>query len=91
MIADACRRNTLAVASAYARATGSDLSAVSRRFYGNSSFLRDFRAGNQSTSIDKLDEFFAKIRREWPEGAEWPFLAPVVFPRPKRGGKNIPK
>jgi hypothetical protein len=54
------------------------LSVVSKRLYGRSSFLDELHRGKQSITIDKLDEILRKLRRDWPEGADWPFL-PAIF------------
>ncbi len=71
------RQNLVKIVSAYCAATGSSRAAVSKRFYGRSDFLEEFRRGKQSISIDKLTEIIEALQKEWPPEAEWPML-PVI-------------
>jgi len=79
------RDNLLAIVGAYRRATGQRLSAVSRKFYGNASFLHDFRYGRQSLSLKKLDEMLDAMRQDWPEKAEWPGTGAIFMTRDGNG------
>lgn len=89
MLAKTCRHNLLAIARAYAQAAGVSLGTVSKNFYGNRTFLADFRAGKTSVSVDKLDEMLAKFASEWPAGARWPMLRAVLVRGPAK--KIVPK
>lgn len=82
MIAKILRENLLTLAKAYAKATGSTLPAVSKRFYGNVGFFADFRAGDASISIDKYEVVVGQFIDNWPKDTAYPFLRSVVFPRP---------
>lgn len=73
------RANLIALATGYAKAVGCPLSAVSRKFYGNSTFMDAFKAG-ASISIDNYWDVATAIRKAWPKGAERPFLRAVVIP-----------
>lgn len=84
MIARACRENLLAIAVAYARAMGVTLEHVSKKFYGNRDFLRDFRQRDVSMSLDKFDEMIAAFSKAWPPGVRWPLMRAAVIERPKR-------
>lgn len=87
MIAAEVRKNLLAVVSAYRKATGASDSEVSKRFYGNVSFIDKFRSGDHSISVDKLDAMIADFRAKWPEGAEWPMLRPIFMDRQAQARK----
>lgn len=89
--AGTCRKNLVAIAGAYAKATRTSLEQVSKRFYGNRGFLRAFKAGERSVSIDKLDEMVAAFIETWPEGADWPQLRAVVIARPAPRRKSVPR
>lgn len=82
MFAEIGRSNLLKLADAYAKATGMSLSAVSRKFYGNVTFLPEFKKGVQSISLRKFDEVVDKFRAEWPRDAAWPFLRSASIRRP---------
>lgn len=88
MIADRLRSNLMALATTYADATGAALSAVSKRFYGHTSFFEHFRTGDMSVSIDKYDAIVAKMRREWPPGAPWPRLHRIWIRAPRMRRRN---
>jgi hypothetical protein len=75
------RKNLLAIVAEYRRATGASLSEVSKRFYGNATFLEEFKNGNHSISIGKLDTVVTKFRNDWPEDADWPYLSPIFMDR----------
>lgn len=79
MISPTIRSNVLAIVSAYRKATGSSDSEVSKRFYGNSSFLAKFRRGEHSISTDKVDALVTKFQKEWPEGTDFPMLRPAFM------------
>ena len=84
MFAETCRENLIAVAAAYARARKKPmtLAQVSRKFYGSSAFLDEFKRGEKSITIDKLDEMLAAFHAAWPENGNWPTLRAVVIRRP---------
>jgi len=85
MLAQIARSNLRQIAAAYGKAKGLPLSVVSKRLYGRSSFLDELHRGKQSITIDKLDEILRKLRRDWPDDADWPFL-PAIF-MDRRNGK----
>lgn len=78
-VTTAVRKNLLAIVTAYRQATGKSLSEVSKKFYGNAKFFEQFKAGEHSISITKLDSVVAKFRAEWPEDAEWPYLNAIFM------------
>jgi hypothetical protein len=84
-LAQIVRRNLCQITDAYAAATGTPRSVVSKRFYGRSSFLDEYRQGKQTITVDKLDGILRALRREWPDNADWPFL-PAIF-MDRRNGK----
>jgi hypothetical protein len=77
MFANLVRANLLAIAAAYARERGISISAVSKKFYGNSIFFRLLRDGNEAVTVPTVDRMLRKFRDEWPEGADIPFL-PII-------------
>lgn len=81
MISKTVKANLLAIVAAYRKATGATVPEVSKKFYGNTNFLDEFRDGEHSISLKKLDGMVAKFREEWPEGAEWPYLRPAFMDR----------
>jgi hypothetical protein len=87
MISNVLRQNLKAVFAAYGRATGTNLSQISRQFYGKGDFLESFLAGDRSMSIDKIDEVLAAMRAKWPKDAPWPYLRAVLIEAPKRPQK----
>jgi hypothetical protein len=91
-IARTCRENLLAIATAYARATGLTLAQVSKRFYGKGSFLGEFKRRARSVSVDKFDELVDQFRADWPEGARWPYTHAATIEPPnhpqKKGRKS---
>lgn len=90
MIRKTCRDNLLAIAGAFAKANGSSLEQVSKKYYGNSKFLREFRADRKSVSLSKYDEMVASIRKDWPAGVPWPYTRPAMIERPKiKRGKAV--
>lgn len=82
MFSTICRDNLKAVVKAYGQATGQGVTAISKKFYGNSAFLPAFFAGDQSISIDKLDGMFKAIISTWPEDARWPPLRAIIIKGP---------
>jgi hypothetical protein len=88
MISEICRDNLLALADSYASAERVPFSTVSKRFYGNTNFLRRFQNREVSISIDKFDEVIERFIAKWPPDAEWPLLRNVIIkgPRKKRKG-----
>ena len=86
-IARTMRSNMMALATAYAEATGSRLTAVSKRFYGHTAFFDGFAEG-ASISIDKYDDVVTKMKEQWPSDAEWPSLRKVVISPPRRRKKK---
>lgn len=87
MIAKTARKNLLAIARAYANATGTTIPAVSRKFYGKSGFLTDFSAGRQSITLSKMEEIIREFGKKWPNGLAWPDTAAISMGHP---GKKIP-
>lgn len=91
MFAKAVRRNILAIAKAYGKAEGISLSTVSKRAYGNGTFLSEIQSG-ANVSVDKVDNILAFFREKWPTGTPWPQdIAPVHMGR-RQGivGKTLP-
>ena len=84
MISNVLRANLKQIVSAYRKATGATLSQVSKRFYGNASFLEAFFGGTQSISLKKFDEMLKDLAAEWPDKAEWPYCRAVIFPTPTK-------
>ena len=84
MVAAPVRKNVAAIARAYGKATGNSLATISREFYGQSNFLKDFAAGRRSITVDKLQELLVKFSDRWPETAKWPETLPVEMNRPAR-------
>jgi hypothetical protein len=83
------RKNILALVEAYQLAEGITDKTVSRRLYGNSTFISELRAGTLSITLKKLDKFLARCRATWPANAETPILEGIfmdreVFERPRR-------
>lgn len=93
MIEPVARANLIRIATVYARATDSTLSAVSRKFYGKAAFFADFKRGSQSITFSNLDRLLKAFAKEWPPGVDWPTPAPILMTMPsvRHPGKNIPK
>lgn len=87
MIETAARKNLIAIAKTYAKAQKVSLSAVSRQFYGKHGFLEDFRKGQQSITLSKMDDLLKKFAKAWPDGLDWPKLEPIQMTRPTAVGK----
>jgi hypothetical protein len=79
MFAETCRKNILALADAYRRATGEGEATMSGWAYGNGTFFREFSRRKRSVSVDKYGEILAKFAEKWPKNAPWPDLQPVHF------------
>ena len=90
MFSKLCRDNITTVARAYAQAKGVSLSAVSKEFYGKSSFLDGFGRGEVTVSVEKYGEMVERFAASWPDGAKWPLLRAIIIPGPGRG-KSIPR
>lgn len=91
MIAKTLRSNLNALVDAYARATGNKLETISKKFYGNKTFFRAFRARKCTLSIDKYGKVVEKFRDDWPEQAKWPSnLREVAISPPERDIPNPP-
>jgi hypothetical protein len=73
------RSNLSLLADQYGRLTGATPEQISARFYGNRIFLKEFRSGNKTISIDKFDAMVAAFRKAWPKKAPFPMLRSVVF------------
>lgn len=74
-----CKDNLLKIATAYAKAERVPLSTVGRRCYGNVNFFKLLRRG--AVTIRKIEEVLQWFRDNWPERADWPFVAPVFMSR----------
>lgn len=88
-IAKTAAKNLLAVARAYAKATGKTLPTVAREVYGRAGFFDDLKSGRQSVTLTNLDVLLKKFGKLWPEGTPWPTTQPITMAMPL--GKNIPK
>lgn len=94
MHAPIARANILALATAYADATGMTVDQISKKFYGRTDFIGSFVVRKASISVDKLDAIIAKFEANWPEGAPWPQLHDVTVNRrtpPASTGKSVPR
>lgn len=89
MIERTARKNLIKIAKAYAKATGTTLSAVSRKFYGKHGFLADFAKGKQSITLSNIERMVKAFSKSWPAGAAWPETEPILMSRPAE--KIIPK
>lgn len=79
MFRDVCRKNLLTLTDAYEKATGLSTATVSARFHGSNAFLRKFKAGDCTITVDKLDEMIGAILKAWPQDQRIPALQPVPF------------
>lgn len=79
-----CRDNLLKIADAYARATGTARTTVSRKFYGQHGFFDDLAAGNCSITLSKFGSVVDAFRDRWPPNAEWPFTRAATISRPRK-------
>lgn len=76
--------NLLAIVAAYRKATGKSLTAVSKEFYGRGDFFDQLGRGTHTISIDRLSAMLDYIRRNWPEGADWPLTRPIFMTQKPR-------
>jgi hypothetical protein len=83
MFEEAIRTNLLTIVSAYQKATGATLTTVSKRFYGRGDFLREFKAGRHTISVDRLGAMIRQFHKEWPEDAPMPTTRPIFMHRRK--------
>jgi hypothetical protein len=81
MIAKLLTANLVKIAQAYARGKGTTLAAVGRRFYGNTRFFGQLRAGKRSISIHKYEEMIEAMRADWPDKTDWPFTRAIFIER----------
>ncbi len=72
MIVPPLQKDLIAIATAYAKATGLKMAQVSKKFYGNSAFFAEFKRGSRSISIHKFDEMVGQFQAKWPDGIGWP-------------------
>lgn len=72
----------------YRKATGSKLSAVSKKIYGHSSFLGDFFDGKRSVKLDNFDQIIASLSAIWPDGLIWPDTGEIRIARPPAKAKK---
>jgi hypothetical protein len=75
------RENLLSIIAAYRKATGKSLTAVSKQFYGNSTFFRTLKSGDHSITVARLDTMLEDIRAKWPEDARWPLTRAIHMGR----------
>ena len=64
MIGPICRDEMRALTTAYTKATGRNLSQISRKYYGKSGFLARFLAGTSSMEIATFDSIMNQIRAD---------------------------
>lgn len=83
MISKTARDNILAIAEAYAKATGLALTTVSKRFHGNYEFFGKLRAGTCDVELKKLGSMVRAFGDRWPPKTAWPKTRLVSFRRPK--------
>ena len=81
MIERIARENLLAIIAAFRKATGQSETAVSKAFYGNSTFVRDVRRGTLPITLPRLDKMMATFRAKWPDGARWPLTRAIHMGR----------
>lgn len=93
MHAPIARANILALATAYADATGMTVDQISKKFYGRGDFIGVFVIRKASISVDKLDAMIDRFAAEWPDSAPWPELQDVPAKRrtpDSSPGKSVP-
>lgn len=73
------RRNLVAVAKAFARASGLSISTVGKKFHGKHTFFVQFERGEVSVTLPKIEEMLRSFGREWPDDAPRPRLAPAFM------------
>ena len=83
MFEETIRKNLLTIAEAYCRATDQTLTTFSKQFYGRGDFMRQFKAGEHTISIDRLGTMIRAIEAEWPDGAKRPAMRPIFMIRRK--------
>ena len=71
--------NLIAIATAYGTATGKSRTSISKEFYGRGDFLENLQAGAHSLSLRKIDQILRRFRAEWPDGATWPDVKPILM------------
>jgi hypothetical protein len=77
-IAKLIKQNLVAIADAYAMATGKTRTQISKEFYGRGSSLDEMlKPGGPSISVDKVDDMLGAFRGKWPKEAIWP-MVPVI-------------
>ena len=64
MLGPRCRKELRVLTTAFTEATGRSLSAISKEYYGKSSFLGKFLDGETTMGIKKYDELTEKIRTD---------------------------
>lgn len=82
MLAETCRTNLLALASAYHAATGDSFAKISKVAYGNGTFFRDIQKKRPpDVSLKKIDGLLNWFDQHWPDETPWPLLRAVVMRR----------
>jgi hypothetical protein len=66
------RENLMALANAYADATGLSLTTISKRIHGKQSFFAEYGAGKQTLRVNHYWYVIDRFREEWPDGTPWP-------------------
>lgn len=66
------RDNIGALAFAYTKAKGIQMSTLSRYIRGDMYFLEDYLAANVSVTVKKYDEIIAWFDDRWPQGVAKP-------------------
>lgn len=88
----AARKNLLTIATVYAKARGWSLATVSKEVHGSSKFFDDFRKGNVSTTLAKMEQMLLEFGRLYREGGlSWPAMQPILMtPPPNKKVEKTP-
>lgn len=72
MIEEGAKQHMIALAEAYALATGLAEATISRLAHGNCNFFQYYRAGKCTTTLRKYDEMLEFFKARWPRGVPRP-------------------
>lgn len=78
------RKNLVALAAAYSKATGLAPTTIGAKFHGNRQFFLDLERRKISVTLSKADEIVDKFRACWPAGTPWPEMRTVSMARRKK-------